>query len=46
MSEKYYPCDGENGYCPYNAEYSNSCEYCCGLGRDEDIYEDIYDEDC
>lgn len=45
MSEKYYPCDGENGCCPYDAEYSGNCEYYCGLGRDEDTYEDIYDED-
>ena len=32
------PCDF--GECPYNASYSEDCRYWCGLGVDEDSYED------
>lgn len=27
------PCD--YGECPYDAEYSETCRVCCGLGVDE-----------
>ena len=30
-----YPCDGENGTCPYNAQLAVSCIYHCGLGVDQ-----------
>ena len=43
MNEKYYPCDGEDGFCPYDAEYGETCRVCCGLGVDED--EEPYDEE-
>jgi len=36
------PCDLD-GICPYDAEYSSSCEYWCGAEEPED-YPDI-DED-
>ena len=45
------PCD--YGECPYDAQYSEDCRYCCGLGVDEDeadyeAYEDdfYYENDC
>lgn len=36
------PCD--YGSCPYDAMYGEDCRYWCGLGVDEDEYED-YDEE-
>lgn len=33
MTDNYYPCD--YGECPYDAEYSDDCRRCCGLGVDE-----------
>ena len=33
---KSYPCDGPEGGCPYDAQYSEDCRYYCGLGVDED----------
>lgn len=39
MNRNCYPCDGENGVCPFDAEYSRDCEQYCGLGRDEDCGE-------
>lgn len=33
---KTYPCDGPEGACPYDAQYSEDCRYYCGLGVDED----------
>ena len=36
MYENYYPCDGPEGCCPYDAQYIGSCEYHCGLGVSED----------
>lgn len=32
------PCDF--GDCPYNAEYSSTCEYYCGQDEPEDYFED------
>lgn len=48
MNNRFYPCDGENGYCPFDATYSNHCEQYCGLGRDEDEYpyDEYMEEDC
>lgn len=38
------PCD--YGSCPYDAEYSNACEYWCGADEPEDIPEEYgYEED-
>lgn len=45
MKNNFYPCDAENGNCPFGAEYSNDCDRYCGLGRDDDSYEDEYDYD-
>lgn len=36
--KKNTPCD--NGECPFNAEYSNDCEYWCGAEEPQDDYED------
>lgn len=36
------PCD--YGECPYDAMYSEACRYYCGLGVDEDSYDDECDE--
>ena len=36
------PCD--YGECPYDAMYSEHCRVYCGLGVDEDSYDD--DEEC
>ena len=36
------PCD--YGYCPYDAEYSYTCEYWCGAPEPED-YPEIEEED-
>ena len=33
-NEMVTPCD--YGECPYDAEYSETCRVCCGLGVDED----------
>lgn len=33
---KSYPCDGPEGACPYDTQYSEDCRYHCGLGVDED----------
>ena len=33
MTRQETPCDW--GECPYNAEYSDDCRRCCGLGVDE-----------
>ena len=30
-----YPCDGADGFCPYNAEGGYDCRNYCGLGVDE-----------
>lgn len=38
------PCDID-GVCPYDAEYSNDCEYWCGVEEPEDIPED-WEDDC
>lgn len=35
------PCN--YGECPYNAEYSYTCEYYCGEEEPEDNYEEDYD---
>lgn len=43
MNEKYYPCDVENGFCPFDAEYSRNCEQYCGLGLDEETYDEDYE---
>lgn len=32
------PCD--YGECPYSASYSEDCRYWCGLGVDEDSYDE------
>ena len=41
---KDYPCD--HGECPYDAVYSEDCRFYCGLGVDEDSYEDYdYEEE-
>lgn len=37
------PCDF--GECPYNAEYSYSCEYWCGADEPEEYYEEPWDLD-
>ena len=40
------PCDLD-GICPYDAKYSNDCEYWCGTDEPEDypIYEEYEDND-
>ena len=37
------PCDF--GECPYNAEYSNTCEYWCGADEPEDFPEEDWEDD-
>lgn len=41
-SDYYTPCD--YGDCPYNAEGGYDCRNCCGLGVDEDSYDEYDDE--
>lgn len=36
MSKK-YPCDGENGTCPYDAEYGSVCHQYCYDNNDYDV---------
>ena len=36
------PCDCD-GVCPYDAEYSSSCEYWCGEDEPEDYPDEDYD---
>lgn len=36
MRKNLYPCDNEDGMCPFDAMYSEDCRTCCGLGVDED----------
>ena len=36
MCDKYYPCDFEDGYCPFDAPCLDDCRNHCGLGADED----------
>ena len=43
MAKYETPCD--YGECPYDAEYSETCRVCCGLGVDVACDEDEYDED-
>ncbi len=38
------PCDF--GPCPYDAEYSSTCEYWCGADEPEDEYYDDCDYEC
>ena len=38
MSKRETPCD--YGECPYDAMYSEACRYYCGLGVDEDSYDE------
>lgn len=43
---KITPCD--YGECPYDAQYSEACRVYCGLGVDEDSYdedEEMFDEE-
>ena len=43
-----YPCDGADGYCPYNAVGGYDCRNYCGLGVDEDSYdedEELFDDE-
>lgn len=42
--DKSYPCDAQNGFCPFNATYSDDCQRYCGLGRDDDS--DYNEDDC
>ena len=35
------PCDLD-GFCPYDAEYSYSCEYWCGADEPEDYPDEEY----
>ena len=37
------PCDFSE--CPYNAMYSEDCRFYCGLGVDEDSYDDDYEDE-
>ena len=37
------PCDW--GDCPYDAMYSEACRVYCGLGVDEDSYDDEEEDD-
>lgn len=39
---KVTPCDC-SGMCPYDAEYSYTCEYYCGADEPEDDYYEEYD---
>ena len=39
------PCDFEPFTCPYNAEYSSTCEYYCGAEEPEDIPDIDEDEE-
>lgn len=39
------PCDCD-GFCPYDAEYYNTCEYYCGAESDDYPPEDWEEEDC
>ena len=46
--KKTYPCDGPEGFCPYDAEGGMDCYNLCGLGADngEDGHDDDhYDEE-
>lgn len=38
-----YPCDGPDGYCPFDAEGGYDCRNFCGLGVDEN--EDLDEND-
>ena len=45
--KKLYPCDGADGFCPFDAVGGMDCRNYCGLGVDEDEEDDIddyYDE--
>ena len=39
-----YPCDGADGFCPFDAVGGYDCRNFCGLGVDEDG-EESYDYD-
>ena len=41
--KNFYPCDGADGYCPYNAVGGYDCRNYCGLGVDEN--EDLDEDD-
>ena len=48
MERKMYPCDGEDGHCPYDAWTGEDCRTHCGYGVDEDegdSDDDFDDED-
>lgn len=41
-----YPCDGPDGFCPYNATGGYDCRNYCGLGVDDNEEEEYdYDEE-
>ena len=44
--EKYYPCDGSDSFCPFDAVGGMDCRNYCGLGVDENEPDDyIYEEE-
>lgn len=40
MAQKYYPCDTEPFDCPFNSQGGYDCRNYCGLGVDENDYEE------
>lgn len=45
QTSKLYPCDGPEGFCPFDAEGGMDCRNYCGLGVDESGDDDDYDEE-
>lgn len=41
-----YPCDGADGFCPFDAVGGYDCRNFCGLGVDESGDEEDEREDC
>ena len=45
MSNKHYPCDGEDAVCPFDAQVGYDCRNNCGMGVDEESEEEFeYEE--